>query len=67
MNRSLHRDADEINRAFLTGSLPDASGEVAGGVMGDDSPSGVNYGWAVTSARLAAENIAEELVLEATA
>ena len=58
MSRSLHRGADEINRAFLTGSLPDASGEVAGGVMGDDSPSGVNYGWAVTSGRLAAEIIA---------
>lgn len=35
-----------------------AAGEVIGGVMGDDSPSGANNGWAVTSGKLAAENIA---------
>ncbi|MDO4297756.1 MAG: FAD-dependent oxidoreductase [Lachnospiraceae bacterium] len=35
-----------------------AAGEVVGGVMGDDSPSGANNGWAVTSGKLAAENIA---------
>ena len=44
-----------------------ASGEVVGGVMGDDSPSGANNGWAVTSGRLAAESIAEALALEAAA
>lgn len=38
-----------------------AAGEVAGGVMGDDSPSGANNGWAVTSGKLAAESIAEAL------
>lgn len=38
-----------------------ASGEVVGGVMGDDSPSGANNGWAVTSGKLAAESIAEAL------
>lgn len=35
-----------------------AAGEVVGGVMGDDSPSGANNGWAVTSGKLAAESIA---------
>lgn len=34
-----------------------AAGEVVGGVMGDDSPSGANNGWAVTSGKLAAESI----------
>ena len=38
-----------------------AAGEVVGGVMGDDSPSGANNGWAVTSGKLAAEKIAEAL------
>ena len=38
-----------------------AAGEVVGGVMGDDSPSGANNGWAVTSGKLAAENIAAAL------
>ena len=38
-----------------------AAGEVVGGVMGDDSPSGANNGWAVTSGKIAAENIAIEL------
>lgn len=40
-----------------------AAGEVVGGVMGDDSPSGANNGWAVTSGKLAAEAIAEALGL----
>lgn len=35
-----------------------AAGEVVGGVMGDDSPSGANNGWAVTSGKLAAESVA---------
>lgn len=30
-----------------------------GGVMGDDSPSGANNGWALTAGKLAAEAIAE--------
>lgn len=38
-----------------------AAGEVVGGVMGDDSPSGANNGWAVTSGKLAAESIAAGL------
>lgn len=38
-----------------------AAGEVVGGVMGDDSPSGANNGWAVTSGKLAAEAIAQAL------
>lgn len=38
-----------------------ASGEVVGGVMGDDSPSGANNGWAITSGKLAAESIANAL------
>lgn len=32
---------------------------VVGGVMGDDSPSGANNGWALTVGKLAAEAIAE--------
>ena len=44
-----------------------AAGEVVGGVMGDDSPSGANNGWAVTSGRLAAESIAAALALEEAA
>ena len=32
---------------------------VVGGVMGDDSPSGANNGWALTAGKLAAEAIAE--------
>ena len=38
-----------------------AAGEVVGGVMGDDSPSGANNGWAVTSGKLAAQSIAADL------
>ncbi len=38
-----------------------AAGEVVGGVMGDDSPSGANNGWAVTSGKLSAESIAEKI------
>lgn len=38
-----------------------AAGEVVGGVMGDDSPSGANNGWAVTSGKLAAESIAASI------
>ena len=38
-----------------------AAGEVVGGVMGDDSPSGANNGWALTSGKLAAQSIAEDL------
>lgn len=34
-----------------------AAGEVVGGVMGSDSPSGANNGWALTSGKLAAESI----------
>ncbi len=41
-----------------------AAGEVVGGVMGDDSPSGANNGWAVTSGNLAAQSIAAYLGAE---
>lgn len=44
-----------------------AAGEVVGGVMGDDSPSGANNGWALTSGRLAAESIAAALSVDAAA
>ena len=44
-----------------------AAGEVVGGVMGDDSPSGANNGWAVTSGKLAAESIAASLSMNAAA
>jgi len=44
-----------------------ATGEVVGGVMGDDSPSGANNGWAVTSGKLAAESIAAALAVDAAA
>lgn len=37
-----------------------AAGEVVGGVMGDDSPSGANNGWALTAGKLAAEAIAAQ-------
>lgn len=38
-----------------------AAGEVVGGVMGTDSPSGANNAWALTSGKLSAENIADAL------
>ena len=38
-----------------------AAGELAGGVMGDDSPSGANNAWALTSGKLSAEAVAEEI------
>lgn len=37
-----------------------AAGEVVGGVMGTDSPSGANNAWALTSGKLAAEQIAKK-------
>ena len=50
----INKDGNIINGLY-------AAGEVVGGVMGDDSPSGANNGWAVTSGRLAAQSIAEAL------
>lgn len=38
-----------------------AAGEVIGGVMGDDSPSGANNAWALTSGKLSAEAVAAEI------
>ena len=35
-----------------------AAGETCGQVMGDDSPSGANNAWAITSGKLAADAIA---------
>lgn len=56
----INRNGDVIPGLF-------AAGEVVGGVMGDDSPSGANNGWAVTSGKLAAESIADALALDAAA
>ena len=53
----INTDGEVINGLY-------ASGEVVGGVMGDDSPSGANNGWAVTSGKLAAQSIAEDLGAE---
>ncbi|MCF0115981.1 MAG: FAD-dependent oxidoreductase, partial [Erysipelotrichaceae bacterium] len=44
----LNNDGDVIEGLY-------AAGETVGGVMGDDSPSGANNGWALTSGKLAAE------------
>ncbi|WNS45582.1 FAD-dependent oxidoreductase [Paenibacillus sp. MMS20-IR301] len=38
-----------------------AAGEVVGGVMGDDSPSGANNAWALTSGKLSAEEVVSKL------
>lgn len=38
-----------------------AAGEIVGGVMGDDSPSGANNAWALTSGKLASESLSEEI------
>ena len=54
----INKDGEIINGLY-------AAGEVVGGVMGDDSPSGANNGWAVTSGKLAAQSIAAELGAEA--
>ena len=56
----INTDGEVINGLY-------ASGEVVGGVMGDDSPSGANNGWAVTSGKLAAQSIAEDLGAESEA
>ncbi|MGX7107426.1 FAD-dependent oxidoreductase [Hutsoniella sourekii] len=39
-----------------------AAGEVVGGVMGTDSPSGANNAWALTSGKQAAESINNQLI-----
>ena len=46
-------DGETINGLY-------AAGEVVGGVMGSNSPSGANNGWALTSGKLAAESIAAQ-------
>lgn len=38
-----------------------AAGEIVGGVMGDDSPSGANNGWALTSGKLVSESLVAEI------
>ena len=53
----INKDGNVINGLY-------AAGEVVGGVMGDDSPSGANNGWAVTSGKLAAQSIAKALGVE---
>lgn len=45
------------NKAGQTISGLYAAGEVVGGVMGTDSPSGANNAWALTSGKLAAEQV----------
>ncbi|HFH9837306.1 TPA: FAD-dependent oxidoreductase [Streptococcus suis] len=45
------------NKAGKTISGLYAAGEVVGGVMGTDSPSGANNAWALTSGKLAAEQV----------
>lgn len=37
-----------------------AAGEVIGGQMGDDSPSGANNGWALTSGKYVADYLASK-------
>lgn len=52
-NQSLQvitKDGKSINGLY-------AAGELVGGVMGSDSPSGANNAWALTSGKLAAENV----------
>lgn len=41
-----------------------AAGELVGGVMGSDSPSGANNAWALTSGKLAAENVHKTVAVE---
>lgn len=41
-----------------------AAGEVVGGVMGSDSPSGANNAWALTSGKLAAETVQKTVQVE---
>ena len=41
-----------------------AAGEVVGGVMGSDSPSGANNAWALTSGKLAAESVQKTVQVE---
>ena len=36
-----------------------AAGEIIGGVMGDDSPSGANNGWALTSGKYVADYLSK--------
>lgn len=48
----LNADGDIIEGLF-------AAGETVGGVMGTDSPSGANNGWALTSGKLVAESAQE--------
>ena len=47
-----------INLATWLGAPVSTTHSIVGGVMGDDSPSGANNGWALTSGKLAAEAIA---------
>ncbi|MDT2672746.1 FAD-dependent oxidoreductase [Enterococcus dongliensis] len=41
-----------------------AAGELVGGVMGSDSPSGANNAWALTSGKLAAESVQKIIQVE---
>lgn len=58
-------DADALRAVLVEKELSTETVEmttdvvVVGGVMGDDSPSGANNGWALTAGKLAAEAIAE--------
>lgn len=55
---------DHLNIVKTSGEvIPNlyAAGELVGGVMGDDSPAGANVGWALTSGRFAADQIADAI------
>lgn len=55
---------DKLNVVRKDGSVIGnlyAAGELVGGTMGDDSPAGANVGWALTSGKFAADQIADKL------
>lgn len=57
----VNTDFEVINTSDKVISGLFAAGEVVGGVMGDDSPSGANNAWALTSGKLSAEAVANKL------
>ncbi|MGX7205154.1 NADH-dependent flavin oxidoreductase [Enterococcus pingfangensis] len=59
-----NRDLQIMNRNDQAIDGLYAAGEVVGGVMGSDSPSGANNAWALTSGKLAAENVQKTIKVE---
>lgn len=57
----MNADFEVLNTSSQIISGLYAAGEVVGGVMGDDSPSGANNAWALTSGKLSAEAVADKL------